>query len=269
MGVASRLESMGALTQGDRRAGAGATDLKDFNLDTKWGQQALERMMLALNSNVAVGARGLLGLFFTLILILTNPPDLARTLAARMPGGFRHNPSFVSEKYPMSLFAAEAYAALEACVRTYNSFSARIALTFFLILLQGCMDTKKLTVKVFLNRLFGTAVAMQTKVFLFFQETLESIIVEAKRANKYSEGIVDFTGESVTEAEQRVVHRGASGEMVKYMRLQCDRGLSFAAAQQRRQGAAAESRVAQYYRPIHHMPTSAATGVLLAIGHGR
>lgn len=43
--MASRLESLGALTQGDRRAAAGASDLGDFNVDTKWGTQV--RILLA------------------------------------------------------------------------------------------------------------------------------------------------------------------------------------------------------------------------------
>lgn len=42
--VASRLEQLGALTQGDRRAG-GAQDMSDFVLDTKWGHDALNHML--------------------------------------------------------------------------------------------------------------------------------------------------------------------------------------------------------------------------------
>ena len=54
-----RLESMGALTQGDRRAAAGASDMKDFNLDTKWGHQALEIMMSSLSQHASRGAAAL------------------------------------------------------------------------------------------------------------------------------------------------------------------------------------------------------------------
>ena len=35
--VASRLEQLGALTQGDRRASSGAADMSEFAVDTKWG----------------------------------------------------------------------------------------------------------------------------------------------------------------------------------------------------------------------------------------
>ena len=42
--VASRLEQLGALTQGDRRAG-GAQDMSDFAIDTKWGNDALNHLI--------------------------------------------------------------------------------------------------------------------------------------------------------------------------------------------------------------------------------
>ncbi|KAI8502854.1 Protein strawberry notch 2 [Branchiostoma belcheri] len=44
--VAKRLESLGALTHGDRRAGE-ARDLSRFNIDTKYGRTALEAVMKA------------------------------------------------------------------------------------------------------------------------------------------------------------------------------------------------------------------------------
>ena len=41
--VARRLQSLGALTKGDRRAATGA-DLKEFNFDTPYGQAGLKAM---------------------------------------------------------------------------------------------------------------------------------------------------------------------------------------------------------------------------------
>ena len=45
--MAKRLESLGALTQGDRRASAGnqGLGLSTFNVDTRYGHQALQILM--------------------------------------------------------------------------------------------------------------------------------------------------------------------------------------------------------------------------------
>ena len=46
--VARRLESLGALTRGDRRAATGA-DLSQFNFDTKYGRTALKKLLTAVS----------------------------------------------------------------------------------------------------------------------------------------------------------------------------------------------------------------------------
>ncbi len=53
--VAKRLESLGALTHGDRRA-TETRDLSQFNLDTRFGRAALDRVMAVMLSraNTAV-----------------------------------------------------------------------------------------------------------------------------------------------------------------------------------------------------------------------
>jgi hypothetical protein len=49
--VARRLESLGALTRGDRRAAAGSSDMAQFNFDTKHGQAALKQLVIAIAIN--------------------------------------------------------------------------------------------------------------------------------------------------------------------------------------------------------------------------
>lgn len=51
--VAKRLESLGALTHGDRRA-TESRDLSQFNIDTKYGRQALEIVMKTITRHVDV-----------------------------------------------------------------------------------------------------------------------------------------------------------------------------------------------------------------------
>jgi hypothetical protein len=55
---------MGALTQGDRRAATGASNMKDFNLDTKWGQQALEQMLAVLSRHTVIDTKRLSSCMF-------------------------------------------------------------------------------------------------------------------------------------------------------------------------------------------------------------
>jgi hypothetical protein len=51
--VAKRLESLGALTHGDRRS-AESRDLSRFNIDTKWGRVALESVRNAIMGETAL-----------------------------------------------------------------------------------------------------------------------------------------------------------------------------------------------------------------------
>jgi pSer/pThr/pTyr-binding forkhead associated (FHA) protein len=82
--VASRLEQLGALTQGDRRAG-GAQDMSDFVLDTKWGHDALNHMLANLNA-----------------------------WAAERPSQFPVASEFITDDYSEEEFATEAVVELTA-----------------------------------------------------------------------------------------------------------------------------------------------------------
>jgi hypothetical protein len=52
--VAKRLQTLGALTKGDRRAATGA-EFSDFNFDTQYGRSALRQMFNSLKTNQLVG----------------------------------------------------------------------------------------------------------------------------------------------------------------------------------------------------------------------
>ena len=50
--VAKRLESLGALTRGDRRAASGG-DMSQFNFETKYGRNALKKLLAAVSFDKA------------------------------------------------------------------------------------------------------------------------------------------------------------------------------------------------------------------------
>ena len=53
--VASRLQSLGALTRGDRRAaGTGATIIQSFAIDSKYGRKAVSELMSIISHNAMV-----------------------------------------------------------------------------------------------------------------------------------------------------------------------------------------------------------------------
>lgn len=62
--VAKRLESLGALLQGDRRAAVGSNSMSmsNFNFDTKYGKQALSELMMKIFHNGRGGGLGIGGL---------------------------------------------------------------------------------------------------------------------------------------------------------------------------------------------------------------
>ena len=200
--VASRLEQLGALTQGDRNASTGAADMKDFAVDTKWGADALNKMLD--NLKAAVQGHG---------------------------QGFPVASEFIKEDYhdDYEEFATEALPALKEV---------------------GVMDAKsKVKVNTFLNRLFGVQLALQANIFQHFLDTVDRVVAVAKQNNKYSEGIVDVSGESLKVTEKEILHTDKmSGAHVELVTVELDRGIPWEEALNRYQKAKEQGRNVMFLR---------------------
>ncbi|EGB03273.1 hypothetical protein AURANDRAFT_55617 [Aureococcus anophagefferens] len=185
--VARRLESLGALTQGDRRATVGAKGLglQSFNFDTKWGRQALATLM-----RVVVRA--------------ANSPFTLPTLPK-------------DEKDEL----------MQAFSKDGTIFSGGGADPELSVGIDASLDTeKKASVGVFLNRLLGLTLVRQNLIFDYFSKLVDHHVRVARREGKYDEAIAEVKGHRVEITDETVLQAETStrGELV-HLNVEVDRGI--------------------------------------------
>ncbi|KAL4432432.1 hypothetical protein ABPG77_001731 [Micractinium sp. CCAP 211/92] len=205
--VARRLESLGALTQGDRRAGP---SLSAYNYESVWGQRALREMYLAI-----IGERRA---------PLALPP-------ACRPGPQGEPPAVA---LPTFLGRARALLLNAGVIRHNKSVVSASHISDFLGRPEGAppsvgrIEEKDMgDVPRFLNRLLGMEPAAQQALFDFYQATLDALMERAKREGALDEGIMDIKAHSVAlVGEPRVLRRDATtGASTVIYEVELDRGL--------------------------------------------
>lgn len=190
--VAKRLESLGALTQGDRRAGP---SLSAYNYDSYYGKKALWTMY-----------RGIM------------EQDL---LAVVPPGCSSDNPSTIQE------FIIKAKAALISVgiVRDSilcngkdgNKLSGRI------------VDSDMHDVGRFLNRLLGLPPDIQNRLFELFINILDLLVHNARSEGQFDSGIVDIKANIIVQqGSPKTVHvDNLSGASTVLFTFTVDRGITW------------------------------------------
>ncbi|TVU15826.1 hypothetical protein EJB05_39365 [Eragrostis curvula] len=192
--VAKRLESLGALTQGDRRAGP---SLSAFNYDSNYGKKALTLMY-----------RGI----------------MEQDSFPVVPPGCSDNQASIEE------FINEAKAALvsvgiirDAVVcngKDAGKLSGRI------------VDSDMHDVARFLNRLLGLAPNIQNKLFDLFTSILDVVLHNARIEGQLDSGIVDIKAKNVEMNESpKTVHTDSlSGASTVLFTFTIDRGVTWESA---------------------------------------
>jgi hypothetical protein len=105
-----------------------------------------------------------------------------------------------------------------------------------------------LTVKGFLNRIFAVPMTLQGRIFSYFHELFETIVSGAKRANKFSEGIIDCSGESIRVTKNTMLREGGVlGGKTRHVVLEVDRGVPWDVALERYVDAKGDGRVVGFY----------------------
>ncbi|DBA83686.1 TPA: hypothetical protein ACH3X1_016793 [Trebouxia sp. C0004] len=212
--AAKRLQSLGALLKGDRRALGAGEDLKSFDVDTKWGKQALDRL-------------------YGDVLGISDPmpgvqvPHLPAALKDLGADGGWPRPSTCANRPGQDFFRYMRSALTAVGLITKQS---HVTGPVFQILEKNKKVTK------FLNRMLAMSLRDQKMLFAFFSDTLDACIELAKTKGKFENGIVSLLGmQSITCVSRELLHvDAASDARTYYSRLQANHGMDFAEAKQYR-----------------------------------
>ena len=154
--VAKRLESLGALTHGDRRA-TETRDLSRFNIDNKYGRIALENVIKSICG-------------------LEKP-------LAKIPS------CYIGDNFFSDARVALNGVGMIIMPSTPITNSINKALQH-----QASPDKDYTNINKFLNRLLGCPVNLQNAIFSYFSDVLAAVILDAKRTGKWDMGILDLGG---------------------------------------------------------------------------
>lgn len=190
--VAKRLESLGALTQGDRRAGP---SLKAYNYDTAYGKRALVVMYKG---------------------IMEQDP-----LPVAPPGCSSDNPETIRD------FVCKAKAALISVgiVRDSGLVGGKDSGKFS----GKIIDSDMHDVGRFLNRILGLPPEIQNRLFELFTSILDLIIQNAHTEGNLDSGIVDIKANIIKlQGKPKTVHVDhMSGASTVLFTFTLDRGVTW------------------------------------------
>ena len=196
--VVKRLESLGALTQGDRRASSVTKGWGCFNVDTKEGLQAV--LDIFGHSNNQCNHMLTIGSLDTQKPLVPPP---------KLPLGEREALAKVSVDHAEAVGAPRGWEDSHGgqIVDKINLLhAAKLWLSLVGINVNDYREGQYTgTVAKFLNRILGLEVSRQQYLFDYFARYLEKTIKAAIRDGEYQKGITTFQGRSVAFVSESVV----------------------------------------------------------------
>ena len=210
--VAKRLESLGALTLGDRRASVGAktVSMSSFNFDTKYGKQALDEIISWIANTIEVSS----------FREIDRSPDFSKELVQLIL-----NDAHLRE-WLIRHFSENELSRLLDTKPIPFALISRVWLYCVGIDVNDKVDVRK-----FLNRILGLEVEKQNTLFNIFVNRLDAITRTARREGTYDTGVKELTGRRVYEANPpEVVYSSDSGSGAGEMKtllhsINVDRGI--------------------------------------------
>ncbi|KNC85025.1 hypothetical protein SARC_02779 [Sphaeroforma arctica JP610] len=197
MAVCSRLQSLGALTRGDRRASVGF-NFDDYDIDNKYGKKALK--------------------------------DMSHSIRQRTPyPGVDSETISALEQQAQKIAQGSADQALGKPI-LFTVLAACIDLMAF----EDGDEGKVENIRSFWNRLLGLTVAQQGILFGYLSAVLKAVVNEAKRDGTYLDNVLDLKGEDIMIQSKEILSRDPSTDVptIHYQVL-VNRGVSFPVASYR------------------------------------
>jgi C-terminal domain on Strawberry notch homologue/P-loop containing NTP hydrolase pore-1/UBA/TS-N domain len=288
--VARRLQSLGALTRGDRRAASGL-DLGSLNYDSPLGRKALRKMY-----DAVVEQSPLLPPGIQLEKVLEGLPEdevAAFAPAADGPDGRPTARNLVeavenlhtimrgyvdmmgigisaprNDTVAEDIVAVNNYSSSAVGVGAGGAAQAAANAAALAGGNGGSSSSKDIgDVRRFLNRLLAVPVHRQRLLFNYFTLMLNAEIKAAKQAGSYTEGVSDLPGQKITrEGPAEELWKDSLTGLSTYRHtVNVDRGTSFAAAQSRLDHDARHGDRSGFYRSRKIMPGTGKHAVLLAM----
>lgn len=192
--LAKRLQALGALTKGDRRA-ADASQLSAFDFQTKYGKRALEELITSIQS--------------------------------RRPGDGRTKALYeavLGEEKAAELMDSGDHVEWEShCAAVEHGL---MAVGIDLTGVEGAPG-----VKTFLNRLLGMEVGEQDRAFRHFSAIFDDLVARDKSEGRYDDGVVDLKANVITLKRQVPFYTDPTTEARSSLyTLTLDRGVGWEAA---------------------------------------
>jgi len=212
--VAGRLQSLGALTNGDRRASTGMS-LADFNFNSQYGRSSLRAVCeSAQRAAIAFGD------WRKPIELSKRSWELAEAkTVVSSTGTFWDGTQKINNEEEFIRCVRFALALI------FNECTVLEAEQLEVISFKED-DTRN--VKKFLNKLLGLPVHLQDLIFSYFLCTLEAQINQAKLQGTYDEGIADIHANSmkVKTLETLYTYPATAGKLSMHL-MRLDRGIQF------------------------------------------
>ena len=212
--VAKRLESLGALLQGDRRAAVGTNSMSmsNFNFDSKYGKLALNELLAKVFLVNRANAAAL--------------PELDSSISAELA-------QFVNSEEKVRALVHRAMRSEEGGLLHPSQVNFSTACQIWLSLVGVDRESiGQINVAKFFNRMLGLESRAQRAVFELYVEYHDTIVRDYKRRGTYDLGIMELGSNGVCLRPPRTIHVDEkTGDRAYHLEVSVDRSVSWSEAE--------------------------------------